>query len=164
VPHVALPCGGKTRNTQERDPRCKSVAPTTTSMLPRASTRRPPSALRRNNRPELRNNSEIKKLEPRWNARRINTVYRALHSPAHDHGSRAKLFFFAMCMAAATSNMLSSLLGGVLLFLLQVAVQYGKTGLCLESCEPRGGRRIGHVPTVAPDRQRRYTDPRKRTV
>ena len=33
-------------------------------------------------------------------------------------GVERKLFFFAMCMGAATFNMLSSLLGGILMFLL----------------------------------------------
>ena len=31
-------------------------------------------------------------------------------------GVERKLFFFAMCMGAATFNMLSSLLGGILIF------------------------------------------------
>jgi len=50
--------------------------------------------------------------------RRINTVYRTLHRPLTVLGAERKLFFFAMCMGAATFNMLSSLLGGVLMFLL----------------------------------------------
>ena len=50
--------------------------------------------------------------------RRINTVYRALHRPLTVLGVERKLFFFAMCMGAATFNMLSSLLGGILIFLL----------------------------------------------
>ena len=33
-------------------------------------------------------------------------------------GVERKLFFFAMCMGAATFNMLSSLLGGILMFAL----------------------------------------------
>ena len=52
------------------------------------------------------------------NARRINTVYRALHRPLTIMGAERKLFFLAMCMGAATFNMLSSLIGGVLMFLL----------------------------------------------
>ena len=52
------------------------------------------------------------------NARRINTVYRSLHRPLTIVGAERKLFFFAMCMGAATFNMLSSLLGGILIFLL----------------------------------------------
>src|SRR5579872_2123543 len=50
--------------------------------------------------------------------RRINTVYRALHRPLTVLGAQRKLFFFAMCMGAATFNMLSSLLGGILIFFL----------------------------------------------
>jgi type IV secretory pathway TrbD component len=51
-------------------------------------------------------------------ARRINTVYRTLHRPLTVLGVERKLFFFAMCMGAATFNMLSSLLGGILMFFL----------------------------------------------
>lgn len=50
--------------------------------------------------------------------RRINPVYRALHRPLTVLGVERKLFFFAMCMGAATFNMLSSLLGGLLMFTL----------------------------------------------
>jgi type IV secretory pathway TrbD component len=49
---------------------------------------------------------------------RINPVYRALHRPLTILGAERKLFFFAMCMGAATFNMLSSLLGGISIFLL----------------------------------------------
>ena len=49
--------------------------------------------------------------------RRINPVYRALHRPLTVLGVERKLFF-AMCMGAATFNMLSSLLGGILMFAL----------------------------------------------
>ena len=52
------------------------------------------------------------------NARRINTVYRTLHRPLTIMGVERKLFFLAMCMGAATFNMLSSLLGGILMFAL----------------------------------------------
>jgi len=52
------------------------------------------------------------------NARRVNTVYRTLNRPLTMLGVERKLFFFAMCMGAATFNMLSSLLGGTLMFLL----------------------------------------------
>lgn len=51
-------------------------------------------------------------------ARRSNTVYRTLHRPLTVLGAERKLFFFAMCMGAATFNMLSSLLGGTLMFFL----------------------------------------------
>ncbi len=50
--------------------------------------------------------------------RRINPVYRTLHRPLTILGAERKLFFFAMCMGAATFNMLSSLLGGILMFAL----------------------------------------------
>ncbi len=50
--------------------------------------------------------------------RRINTVYRSLNRPLTVLGAERKLFFFAMCMGAATFNMLSSLLGGILMFFL----------------------------------------------
>ncbi|HKV23162.1 MAG TPA: VirB3 family type IV secretion system protein [Candidatus Acidoferrum sp.] len=50
------------------------------------------------------------------NTRRINPVYRALNRPLTMLGVERKLFFFAMCMGAATFNMLSSLLGGILMF------------------------------------------------
>ena len=52
------------------------------------------------------------------NARRIKTVYRTLHRPLTMMGVERKLFFFVMCMGAATFNMLSSLLGGILMFAL----------------------------------------------
>lgn len=48
----------------------------------------------------------------------MNTVYRTLHRPLTVLGAERKLFFFAMCMGAATFNMISSLLGGVLMFAL----------------------------------------------
>jgi type IV secretory pathway TrbD component len=51
-------------------------------------------------------------------ARRINTVYRNINRPLTVLGVERKLFFFAMCMGAATFNMLSSLLGGILMFFL----------------------------------------------
>jgi len=50
--------------------------------------------------------------------RRINTVYRTLHRPLTILGAERKLFFLALCMGAATFNMLSSLLGGILIFFL----------------------------------------------
>lgn len=50
--------------------------------------------------------------------RRINRVNRTLSRPLTILGAERKLFFFAMCLGAATFNLLSSLLGGVLMFLL----------------------------------------------
>ena len=52
------------------------------------------------------------------NTRRINPVQRSLSRPLTILGAERKLFFFAMCLGAATFNLLNSLLGGVLIFLL----------------------------------------------
>jgi type IV secretory pathway TrbD component len=52
------------------------------------------------------------------NARRINLVHRSLSRPLTIFGAERKLFFFAMCLGAATFNLLNSLLGGVMIFLL----------------------------------------------
>ena len=51
-------------------------------------------------------------------ARRINPVQRSLSRPLTILGAERKLFFFAMCLGAATFNLLNSLSGGVLIFLL----------------------------------------------
>jgi type IV secretory pathway TrbD component len=50
--------------------------------------------------------------------RRINTVHRSLSRPLTILGAERKLFFFAMCLGAATFNLLNSLFGGLLMFLL----------------------------------------------
>jgi type IV secretory pathway TrbD component len=50
--------------------------------------------------------------------RRINLVQRSLSRPLTILGAERKLFFFAMCLGAATFNLLGSFLGGVLMFLL----------------------------------------------
>jgi type IV secretory pathway TrbD component len=50
--------------------------------------------------------------------RRINLVHRSLSRPLTILGAERKLFFFAMCLGAATFNLLGSLLGGLLIFLL----------------------------------------------
>ena len=50
--------------------------------------------------------------------RRVNTVYRSISRPLTILGAERKLFFFAMCVAAGTFNLLGSLLGGILMFLL----------------------------------------------
>jgi type IV secretory pathway TrbD component len=50
--------------------------------------------------------------------RRINPVQRSLSRPLTILGAERKLFFFAMCLGAATFNLLGSLLGGLLTFLL----------------------------------------------
>jgi type IV secretory pathway TrbD component len=52
------------------------------------------------------------------NARRLNPVYRSISRPLTILGAERKLFFFAMCVGAATFNLLGSLVGGVLMFLL----------------------------------------------
>jgi type IV secretory pathway TrbD component len=50
--------------------------------------------------------------------RRVNKVPRSLSRPLTVLGAERKLFFFATCLGAATFNLLSSLLGGILMFLL----------------------------------------------
>ena len=50
--------------------------------------------------------------------RRMNPVQRSLSRPLTILGAERRLFFFAMCLGAATFNLLGSLLGGVLIFLL----------------------------------------------
>jgi type IV secretory pathway TrbD component len=50
--------------------------------------------------------------------RRINAVHRSLSRPLTILGAERKLFFFAMCLGAATFNLLASLIGGLLMFLL----------------------------------------------
>ena len=52
------------------------------------------------------------------NGRRTNLVHRSLSRPLTILGAERKLFFFAMCLGAATVNLLASLLGGLLMFLL----------------------------------------------
>jgi type IV secretory pathway TrbD component len=50
--------------------------------------------------------------------RRINVVHRSLSRPLTILGAERKLFFFSMCLGAATFNLLGSLLGGLLVFTL----------------------------------------------
>ena len=52
------------------------------------------------------------------NSRRVNPVYRSLSRPLTILGAERKLFFFAMCVGAGSFNLLGSLLGGLLMFLL----------------------------------------------
>jgi type IV secretory pathway TrbD component len=54
--------------------------------------------------------------------RRINPVYRSLSRPLTILGAERKLFFFAMCIGAGTFNLLNSLLGGLLMFLLLYSI------------------------------------------
>ena len=50
------------------------------------------------------------------NARRLNLVHRSLSRPLTILGAERRLFFFAMCLGAGTFNLLNSLLGGLLIF------------------------------------------------
>jgi type IV secretory pathway TrbD component len=50
--------------------------------------------------------------------RRINPVRRSISRPLTILGAERKLFFFALCVGGGTFNLLGSLLGGVLMFLL----------------------------------------------
>ena len=50
--------------------------------------------------------------------RRINVVHRSLSRPLTILGAERKLFFFSLCLGAATFNLLGSLLGGLMVFLL----------------------------------------------
>jgi type IV secretory pathway TrbD component len=50
--------------------------------------------------------------------RRRNLVQRSLSRPLTILGAERKLFFFAMCLGAATFNLLGSFVGGLLMFLL----------------------------------------------
>ena len=50
--------------------------------------------------------------------RRVNPIYRSISRPLTILGAERKLFFFAMCVGAGTFNLLGSLLGGILMFLL----------------------------------------------
>jgi len=60
--------------------------------------------------------------------RRLNPVQRALSRPLTILGAERKLFFSAMCLGAATFNLLGSLLGGTLMFfLLYVVARWATT-------------------------------------
>jgi type IV secretory pathway TrbD component len=61
------------------------------------------------------------------NVRRVNLVHRSLSRPLTILGAERKLFFFAMCLGAATFNLLGSLLGGVLIFFLLYLVAWWAT-------------------------------------
>src|SRR5260370_37921138 len=52
------------------------------------------------------------------NTKRITLVHRSLSRPLTILGAERNLFFFAMCLGAGTFNLLNSLLGGVLIFVL----------------------------------------------
>jgi type IV secretory pathway TrbD component len=49
--------------------------------------------------------------------RRVNNVPRSVSRSLTILGAERKLFFFAMCVGAATFNLLASLRGGLLMFL-----------------------------------------------
>jgi type IV secretory pathway TrbD component len=60
--------------------------------------------------------------------RRSNPVQRSLSRPLTILGAERKLFFFAMCLGAATFNLLGSLLGGILIFsLLYLVARWATT-------------------------------------
>lgn len=59
--------------------------------------------------------------------RRINPVQRSLSRPLTILGAERKLFFFAMCLGAATFNLLGSLVGGIGIFLLLYLVARSAT-------------------------------------
>jgi type IV secretory pathway TrbD component len=69
-----------------------------------------------------RNEEEAMAYQPR-----INLVQRSLSRPLTILGAERKLFFFAMCLGAATFNLLGSLLGGLLIFLLLYFVAHWVT-------------------------------------
>lgn len=50
--------------------------------------------------------------------RRTNPVFRSLNRPLTILGAERKLFFFALMMGAAVFNLLKTLFGGTLMFLL----------------------------------------------
>ena len=60
--------------------------------------------------------------------KRIHLVHRSLSRPLTILGAERKLFFFAMCIGAGTFNLLASLLGGLLMFLLLYFVARWATG------------------------------------
>jgi len=60
--------------------------------------------------------------------KRIHLVHRSLSRPLTILGAERKLFFFATCIGAGTFNLLASLLGGLLMFLLLYFVARWATG------------------------------------
>ena len=85
--------------------------------------------------------------------RRINAVQRSLSRPLTILGAERKLFFFAMCLGAGTFNLLGSLLGGVLMFLLLYVVARWAT-----ATDPQILRLLLHAAKF-----RRHYDPMKLT-
>jgi type IV secretory pathway TrbD component len=85
--------------------------------------------------------------------RRINPVQRSLSRPLTILGAERKLFFFAMCLGAATFNLLGSLLGGLLIFALLYLVARWAT-----TTDPQILKLLFHAAKV-----RRQYDPAKFT-
>jgi len=85
--------------------------------------------------------------------RRINPVHRSLSRPLTILGAERKLFFFAMCLGAATFNLLESLFGGLCMFLLLYFVARWAT-----STDPQILRLLFHAAKL-----RRQYDPMKLT-
>jgi type IV secretory pathway TrbD component len=85
------------------------------------------------------------------NQRRINPVHRSLSRPLTILGAERKLFFFAMCLAAATFNLLNSLSGGLLMFLLLYSC-----ARCVTAADPQMLRLLLQAARV-----RRQYDPAK---
>jgi type IV secretory pathway TrbD component len=85
--------------------------------------------------------------------RRINPVQRSLSRPLTILGAERKLFFFAMCLGAATFNLLGSLLGGLLMFLLLYLIARSAT-----ATDPQILRLLLQAAKL-----RRQYDPAKRT-
>jgi len=54
--------------------------------------------------------------------RRTNPVFRSLNRPLTILGAERKLFFFALLMGAGVFNLMKTLLGGILMFLLLYAL------------------------------------------
>ena len=54
--------------------------------------------------------------------RRTNPVFRSLNRPLTIWGADRKLFFFALLMGAGVFNLMKTLLGGILMFLLLYAL------------------------------------------
>ena len=84
--------------------------------------------------------------------RRINQVQRSLSRPLTILGAERKLFFFAMCLGAATFNLLGSLIGGLLMFLLLYFIARWAT-----ATDPQILRLLFHAAKL-----RRQYDPMKR--
>jgi type IV secretory pathway TrbD component len=92
--------------------------------------------------------------KPVTHTRRINSVQLSLSRPLTILGAERKLFFFAMCLGAATFNLFGSLLGGLLMFLLLYFVARWAT-----ATDPQILRLLLHAAKL-----RRQYDPLKLTL